>query len=146
MARWMLYDVQLVQIIAACVQFFISLKTNTDGALCKMCTLFIPNLTRACALFFWSFPLHPNLFEIFIYACVSLGVHILHILHKALSNKDFRRFIFCTSGIKICTSCTGWYFSYFAVDFIGILVKYAQIIKLGLDLASGCKGAFYKGL
>ncbi len=73
-------------------------------------------------------------------------MHILHILHKALSYKDFSRFIFCTSGIKICTSCTGLDFGYFAVDFIGILVKYALIIKLGLDLASGCKGAFYKGL
>ena len=77
---------------------------------------------------------------------MSLGMHILHILHKALSHKDFRRFIFCTSGIKNCTSCTGWHLSYFAVDFIEILVKYALIIKLGLDLASGCKGAFYKGL
>ena len=73
-------------------------------------------------------------------------MHILHILHKALSYNGFRRFIFCTSGMKNCTSCTGLDYGYFAVDFIEILVKYALIIKLGLDLASGCKGAFYKGL
>ena len=75
---------------------------------------------------------------------MSLGMHILHILHKALSHKDFRRFIFCTSGIKNCTSCTGWHLSYFAVDFIEILVKYALIIKLGVTWLVDVKGHFIR--
>lgn len=71
-------------------------------------------------------------------------MHILHILHKALSYNGFRRFIFCTSGMKNCTSCTGWHLSYFAVDFIGILVKYALIIKLGVTWLVDVKGHFIR--